>query len=66
MIYVIKYGDTLSEIAKKYNITVKALTDANNIPDPDRIYAGNSLFIPGVVGFDWRGYLNKWWNSWTQ
>jgi len=41
--YKIKKGDTLSEIAEKNNTTVKALAEKNNIKDPNKIYAGNSL-----------------------
>ena len=41
--YKIKSGDTLSQIAKKYNTTVKTLQKINNIKDPNKIRAGKSL-----------------------
>ena len=48
--YKIKQGDTLSGIAKKYGTTVKELASANNISNPNRIYAGKDLIIPVAVG----------------
>lgn len=41
--YVVKWGDTLSEIAVKYNTTVSKLVKLNNISNPDLIYAGETL-----------------------
>lgn len=43
--YVVKWGDTLSEIAVKYNTTVSRLVKLNNISNPDLIYAGETLKI---------------------
>lgn len=45
--YTIKSGDTLGQIAKKFGTSVSALARANDISNPDRIYAGNTLTIPG-------------------
>jgi len=45
--YTVKKGDTLSEIAQKYNTTVKALQSLNNIKDPNKIYVGQKLKISG-------------------
>jgi hypothetical protein len=45
--YTIKKGDTLSQLAKQYGTTVDALTKANKISDPNKIYAGKNLSIPG-------------------
>ena len=45
--YTIKSGDTLSDIAAANNTTVEALTKANNITDPSKIFAGDTLKIPG-------------------
>lgn len=46
--YVIKRGDTLGAIAKKYGCTVAELVAANSdlIKNPNRIYAGWKLKIP--------------------
>jgi LysM repeat protein len=53
-VHHIKWGDTLSELAVKYNTTVHALAKLNKIPNPDLIYAGRDLKLPadppGVFG----------------
>ena len=43
--YTIKSGDTLTGIAKKYDITVSAIVTENKIADPDKIMAGAKLNI---------------------
>ena len=43
--YKVKSGDTLSEIAKKYNTTVSAIAKKNNIKDVNKIYVGQVLKI---------------------
>lgn len=43
--YTIRPGDTLSGIAQKFGTTVNALASLNGIPDPDKIYAGNTIRI---------------------
>lgn len=46
--YKIKYGDTLSGIASKYNTSVGTLMDLNPyITNANKIYAGNTLKLPG-------------------
>lgn len=44
--YVIQPGDTLSKLAAKNSISVQELADANNIQNPDHIFAGKTLEIP--------------------
>lgn len=44
-IYTIKWGDTLTSIARKYNTTVQELAQLNQIADPNLIYAGDKLRI---------------------
>lgn len=41
--YTVKRGDTLSEIAEKYNTTVKKLVEKNNIKDANKIYVGQKI-----------------------
>src|SRR3954468_4729251 len=48
--YTIRSGDTLGSIASRYHTTVSALARANNIANPNVIYAGRTLQIPD--GFD--------------
>lgn len=43
----IQWGDTLSVIAKEYNTTVAELVSLNHIANPNLIYAGDALIIPG-------------------
>ena len=43
--YTVKSGDTLSEIAKKYNTTVQKLVKDNNIKNANLIYAGQKIVI---------------------
>lgn len=45
--YVIQYGDTLSGIARRNNTSVEELQRLNNIANPNLIYAGNTLRLPG-------------------
>ena len=43
--YIVKKGDTLSEIAKKYGTTYKKIASDNGIADPNKIYPGQKLII---------------------
>ena len=47
--YVIKSGDTLSQIAKDNNTTVAELARLNNIEDVNKIYAGQKLTLSDQV-----------------
>jgi LysM repeat protein len=48
MSYRIRPGDTLSQIASKFHVSLGALERANpSIHNPNLIYAGESLAIPG-------------------
>jgi LysM repeat protein len=44
--YTVQYGDTLYWIAVRFNTTVSALAQANNIANPNLIFAGQTLVIP--------------------
>lgn len=44
-IYTIKSGDTLSEIARKFGVSVNSIAELNNIKDVNLIYAGERLRI---------------------
>ena len=44
--YVVRSGDTLSQIANRFDTTVPALVQANDIADPDVIDVGQELTIP--------------------
>ena len=43
--YIIKRGDTLSEIALRYGVSIQNIVSWNNINNPNLIYAGNTLIL---------------------
>lgn len=57
--YVVKKGDTLSEIASKYNTTYQKLASYNNISDPNKIYTGQIIKIPGSSSINPTTYVVK-------
>ena len=48
IIYFVRPGDTLWNIAKRFRSTVKDITQINEIEDEKKIYPGDQLFIPLV------------------
>jgi LysM repeat protein len=44
--HVVASGETLYRIAQRYNTSMQAIIDANNISNPDAINAGQALNIP--------------------
>lgn len=48
--YTVRYGDTLSEIARKYGTTYQQLANINGISNPNLIYPGQVLVIYGNSG----------------
>lgn len=47
-IYVVRSNDTLGNIAKNHNTSVSELMHVNHIKNPDRIYEGQRIVLPGV------------------
>jgi len=45
--HVVQPGETLYRIALRYGVTVQAVAQANNIANPNLIYVGQTLNIPG-------------------
>ncbi|MGE6632418.1 glycosyl hydrolase family 18 protein [Bacillus sp. NPDC077027] len=45
-IYVVKRGDTLSEIALRFKTTVNEIVKTNEIQRPDRLVVGQTIVIP--------------------
>lgn len=46
--YIVQRGDTLGQIARRFNVAAEKIAGANNLTDPSSIYAGQELVIPGV------------------
>ncbi len=49
-VHIIQRGETLSQIARRYGVSTTALAQANGISNPNFIYAGQRLTIPGASG----------------
>lgn len=49
-VHVVRAGETLSSIAARYGVSAAALAQANGISNPNFIYAGQQLTIPGAGG----------------
>lgn len=49
VIYFVKPGDTLWNIAKMFRSTVEDIAKVNNIEDENRIYVGQQLYIPKYI-----------------
>ena len=47
-IYIVKAGDSLYAIARRFGTTVEELVRLNQIADPSRLVIGQSLVIPGA------------------
>lgn len=46
IIYVIKQGDTLIPIARRFGVSVQDIQEANGITDPRRLRVGQEIIIP--------------------
>ena len=49
ILYIVKKGDTLWNIAKEFGSTIDDIVRANGIEDPNVIMPGQKLFIPRYV-----------------
>lgn len=45
--YVVQPGDTLARIARSFNVSWQAIAEANGLVNPNRIFVGQVLKIPG-------------------
>ena len=48
--YVVQAGDTLADIAAKFDVSARAIIAANGITNPDILFEGAQLVIPGAAG----------------
>lgn len=44
--YTVESGDTLSEIARRFDTTVEEIMEVNDLDDPDVLSIGDELIIP--------------------
>jgi spore germination protein len=44
---VIQSGESLTAIAQQYGVSAEEIISFNNISNPDAIYVGQELIIPG-------------------
>lgn len=51
VVYIVKRGDSLSQIAQNYRVSVQSIVNSNNIANPNLIYVGQRLVIKGTQGF---------------
>ena len=49
-VYVVRDGDTLSQIAEMFDVSAKTILWANSITDVSRIHPGNTLIILPITG----------------
>lgn len=45
-VYRVRRGDTLFDIARRYNVTLNSIQESNNLSRRSRIFAGTELIIP--------------------
>ena len=48
--YYVKHGDSLSVIAARYGVSMRAIMDANGLYNANHVYVGQRLLIPGGKG----------------
>lgn len=47
-VHVVRAGDSVSRIARRYGVTRKALIDANRVERPEQLRIGQRLVVPGA------------------
>lgn len=56
VIHYVAVGESLTGIAMQYGVTVEAIMQHNGLSNPNMIYVGQPLVIPGYPGWPGRGY----------
>ena len=47
-LYIVRKGNTLTQIAKEYGVSIESIVELNNIVNPNLIYIGETLRIPTI------------------
>lgn len=47
-LYIVRRGNTLTQIAKEYGVSIESIVELNNIVNPNLIYIGETLRIPTI------------------
>ncbi len=50
MTYQVQKGESTYVIAKRFNTSVRAIAEANNLSDPSRLKIGQQLLVPAMAG----------------
>lgn len=45
-IYVVRAGDTLGQIARRFGVSVRQIVEINQLPNPNQLVIGQALIIP--------------------
>ena len=48
--YVVQPGDNYFRIARRFGVSVQSIYNANHVTNPNLLYVGTVLIIPGVSG----------------
>ena len=46
ILYVVRSGDTLRQIANRYGVNMNSIVQINRLPNPNQLLVGQSLIIP--------------------
>jgi lipoprotein-anchoring transpeptidase ErfK/SrfK len=57
--HVVQPGEHLAQIARDYGVDWMSVARANNISDPNTVYAGQTLIIPAPGSFDDLGIITS-------
>ena len=47
-LYIVRRGNTLTQIAREYGVTIENIVELNGIANPNLIYIGETLRIPTI------------------
>ena len=48
LVHILQKGETLYSISRKYNVPAASIMTFNNIANPDKLFAGQKIRIPGI------------------